>query len=145
MAVHNEAGEVRAAGGVVCRRGANDDIEVLLVHRKAYDDWTIPKGKVEAGETDEACALREVEEETGVRCRLLEELPSVRWRDRFDRPKVARYWRLEPLDDPESARPRNEVDVVRWSNIPEAISRLSYPRDAVVLEAVAGADQTLGR
>jgi 8-oxo-dGTP pyrophosphatase MutT (NUDIX family) len=61
----SEVTVVRAAGGLVVRNG-----EVLLVHRPKYDDWTFPKGKAEDGETDEACALREVEEETGFTCAL---------------------------------------------------------------------------
>ncbi len=141
MVVLNGAGEVRAAGGVVCRTGADGQLEVLLVHRSHYDDWTVPKGKVEEGESDEDCAVREVEEETGVRGRLAVELPSVRWRDRFDRPKVARYWRMEPLDGA-SARPQNEVDEVVWLPGHEAVDRLTYERDVAVLQPLLAGDQT---
>lgn len=144
MVVLNDGGEVRAAGGVVCRTGADGGIEVLLVHRGQYDDWTLPKGKVEEGETDEACAVREVEEETGVRSRLLEELATVRWRDRFDRAKVARYWRMEAID-PAAARPQNEVDEVAWLPVHDALARLTYERDTAVLEALRGRDQTARR
>jgi 8-oxo-dGTP diphosphatase len=148
VAVLNESGEVRAAGGVAWRRrGAG--LEVLLVHRGEYDDWTLPKGKVEDGETDEACALREVEEETGLRCRLLTELPSTRWTDRLGRPKVSRYWLLASPDGGNDGEPRNEVDEVAWLPIDQAIERLSYARDEVVLRAVAVAltppGQTAGR
>src|SRR5439155_13944430 len=66
---------VRAAGGVIARRDQRGEIEVLLIHRPHRQDWSFPKGKVDAGETDEACALREVEEETGLRCTLGSELP----------------------------------------------------------------------
>jgi 8-oxo-dGTP diphosphatase len=141
VVVLNDGGEVRAAGGVPCRRGPDGAIEVLLVHRVQYDDWTVPKGKVEEGETDEVCAVREVEEETGLRCRLGAELPAVRWHDRFGRPKVARYWRMEP-DDPDAARPQHEVDEVAWLPVDEAIARLSYARDADVIEAAVATDQT---
>jgi len=141
VVVLNDAGEVRAAGGVVCRLGADGVLEVLLVHRGHYDDWTVPKGKVEEGETDEACAVREVEEETGVRARLLEELGCVRWRDRYDRPKVARYWRMEAVDA-SAARPQNEVDEVAWLSVEDAVARLTYERDAAVLEALGHRDQT---
>lgn len=138
----NDDGEVRAAGGVVCRRSSTGELLVLLVHRGNYDDWTIPKGKVEPGESDEVCAVREVEEETGVRPTLGDELPSVRWRDRFDRPKVARYWRME-VPDPDAAVATNEVDEVRWLPLEAAERLLSYPRDRQVLRALAAADQTL--
>ena len=86
--------EVRAAGGVVSRYGGKD---VIIVHRPKYDDWSLPKGKAENGETDEACAVREVEEETGLRCDLGIELPTIRYRDRKDRLKEVRYWAMEAL------------------------------------------------
>src|SRR5262245_43782574 len=86
--------EVNAAGGVVVRNG-----RVALIHRPKYDDWTIPKGKLERGESFEEAALREVEEETGIRCRLLQELPSTEYRDAKNRQKLVRYWLMEPLED----------------------------------------------
>ena len=90
---------VRAAGGVVVREtGAGR--RLLLVHRSKYDDWTFPKGKAEDGETDEACALREVQEETTLRCRLARPLPSTRYVDAKGRPKVVRWWVMEPIGDP---------------------------------------------
>ncbi len=137
----NESGEVRAAGGVPHRVSPAGRTEVLLVHRSQYDDWTIPKGKAEAGESDEACAVREVEEETGLCCRLGRELPTVRWCDRLGRPKVARYWLLD-VEAGAEARPANEVDAVDWLSLDEAIERLSYERDAAVLRAIHAGDQT---
>ena len=83
-------GPVRAAGGVVWRRNGAGPVEILLVHRPRYGDWSLPKGKCDKGESDEDCALREVEEETGWRCRLGPELPSTRYRDNKDRSKVVR-------------------------------------------------------
>jgi 8-oxo-(d)GTP phosphatase len=61
---------VRAAGGIVWRHGEGGAVEIVLVHRPAYDDWSFPKGKLGPGETEAEAALREVEEETGLRCRL---------------------------------------------------------------------------
>lgn len=144
VVVRNDSGEVRAAGGAVCR-DVGGRLEVLLVHRAHYDDWSLPKGKVEEGEDDETCAVREVEEETGLRVRRLDELPSVRWVDRFGRPKVSRYWRMEPVPPEARAHPQHEVDEVAWLPVAEAIERLSYERDATVLRALLGPDQTLGR
>jgi 8-oxo-dGTP pyrophosphatase MutT (NUDIX family) len=91
LAANNRPAEhVRAAGGVVVRVEASGRQEILLVHRRQYGDWTLPKGKARDGETDEACALREVEEETGLRCTLVRELASSEYIDRKKRPKVVR-------------------------------------------------------
>jgi 8-oxo-dGTP pyrophosphatase MutT (NUDIX family) len=128
---------VRAAGGVVSRRNGRGELEVLVIHRKARGDWSFPKGKVEPGESEEECALREVEEETGLRCALGAELPSVSYRDRKDRPKRVRYWAMTIVRG--SARPLNEIDAVRWLSVSEAGKILTYPRDRDVLTAFAGA------
>src|SRR4029453_6819313 len=80
--------EVRAAGGLVRRRGADGADEVVLVHRPAYDDWSFPKGKLHEGETEENAALREVEEETGLRCQLVRELGVTSYRDMRGRDKT---------------------------------------------------------
>ena len=85
---------VQAAGGVVVREGA-EGLEVLLVHRPAYDDWSFPKGKVERGESHEECAVREVEEETGLQCALGRELGRRTYKDGKGRPKMVRYWAME--------------------------------------------------
>lgn len=124
--------DVRAAGGVVVRAGEHGP-EVLLVHRPRYDDWSLPKGKVDPGEADEECALREVEEEASVRCRLEAELPSVRYLDRKGRDKVVRYWRMAVLDG--VGAPAHEVDEVRWLPVDDAVAMLSYPHDEAVVRA----------
>jgi 8-oxo-dGTP diphosphatase len=126
-------GVVRAAGGVVLR-DRDSGPEVLLVHRPAYDDWSLPKGKAERGESDEECALREVEEETGLRCALERELPSTSYTDARGRPKVVRYWTMRAADG--EAAPRAEVDDVRWLSLDEALDALTWERDRAVLEAV---------
>ena len=83
---------VRAAGGVVWRR--TDTVEVLLVHRPRYDDWSMPKGKLDDGESFEDAAVREVEEETGIRAALGEDLGEVRYVDHKGRDKVVRWWAM---------------------------------------------------
>lgn len=75
------SGIVRAAGGVIVRTGLGRRPEILLVHRPRYDDWTLPKGKAEPGKSDEACALREVEEETSLVCELGEEVAVSEYTD----------------------------------------------------------------
>jgi 8-oxo-dGTP diphosphatase len=126
---------VRAAGGVVARRRRDGTAEVLLVHRPRYDDWTLPKGKALPGESDEDCALREVEEETGLRCALEYELPSTAYRDQKGRRKVVRYWAMRAPDD--EVQPRDEVDEARWLTLEQADALLSYDRDRAVLAALA--------
>ena len=128
MTVEPEAAEVKAAGGVVWRR-AGDTVAVAVVHRPRYDDWSLPKGKLDPGETWEQAALREVEEEIGLRCRLGEELTPVGYRDRKGRAKVVRYWLMEPADDVDFT-PNDEVDELRWLAPAEAVGVLSYPADA---------------
>jgi 8-oxo-dGTP pyrophosphatase MutT (NUDIX family) len=125
---------IEAAGGVVWRRGTKGFLKVLLVHRDRYDDWTFPKGKLEPGETHRQAARREVEEETGLRCTLGEELPEVRYQDRKGRPKRVRYWSMEPVDG--AFEPNDEVDEVRWLPLDEAATTLTYGHDLAVLEAV---------
>ena len=122
---------VRAAGGVVWRERGDGEVEVLLVHRPKYDDWTLPKGKCDPGESDESCALREVHEETGLRCRLGIELVSTYYDDARGRPKVVRYWTMRVVDGAFS--PNAEVDEVEWVGLEEAGMRLSYDRDQPVL------------
>jgi 8-oxo-dGTP pyrophosphatase MutT (NUDIX family) len=128
---------VQAAGGVIAKRTPRGGMQVLLVHRPHREDWTFPKGKLEADESHEGCALREVEEETGLRCRLGAELPASSYTNGNGRPKVVRYWIMEPGNG--RAEPRNEVDAVRWVSLEEAAALLTYPRDREVLTAFAAA------
>ena len=124
-----EDGVVRAAGGIVVRDG-----RLLLVHRPKYDDWTFPKGKCEPGESDEACAVREVEEETGLRGELGTELPSTHYTDSRGRPKRVRWWRMERVAG--AFTPTDEVDEIRWLTREEAAELLSYDRDLDLLDAI---------
>jgi CYTH domain-containing protein/predicted NUDIX family NTP pyrophosphohydrolase len=129
--------QVRAAGGVIVRRdGKGGALELALIHRPKYDDWSLPKGKLDAGEGWEEAALREVEEETGLCCRLLHELEPVAYRDPKDRRKVVRYWVMEPVSG--TFEPSSEVDRFEWVAIEEGLDRLTYPHDSELVRAAVG-------
>jgi len=128
---------VRAAGGVVWRRGDDGGVEVVLVHRPAYDDWTFPKGKHEDDETDEETARREVFEETGLSCRLGSELESIEYLDGRGRPKRVRYWAMT-VESSTPRTPDDEVDESRWLPADDAEAALTYERDRSVLRSLPG-------
>jgi len=127
---------VRAGGGVVWRRGDDGRPRVVVVHRPKYDDWSLPKGKAHPGEDEADAAVREVEEETGLRCRLGPELPSSSYQDRFGRDKTVRYWAMTPVDEASTFVPNAEVDEVRWLTVDDAAALLSYDRDREILRAL---------
>ena len=127
---------VRAAGAVLWRRAAGE-VEVALIHRPKYDDWSFPKGKLDPGEAFEAAAQREVAEETGIVVALGRELATMEYVDRHGRPKVVRYWHMTPTGDvPWDAN--DEVDQVRWIPAAEAATLLTYEGDRQLLAEVAG-------
>lgn len=125
---------VRAAGGVVWRRGP-DGIEVVVIHRARYDDWSLPKGKVDPGETDEQAALREVTEEASVVGVLGPEVARTSYVDHNGRDKVVRYWAMTVGGG--RVDPDNEVDRAEWLPIAAARRRLTYERDRTVLDDAA--------
>jgi 8-oxo-dGTP pyrophosphatase MutT (NUDIX family) len=119
---------IEAAGGVVVRDG-----KVALVHRPRYDDWTLPKGKLGRGESFEEAALREVEEETGLRPRLARELPATNY-EVSGRSKVVRYWLMD-VEHEGPFVPNDETDQLRWVAPDEALRLLTYDRDRELLAA----------
>jgi 8-oxo-dGTP diphosphatase len=121
--------EIQAAGGLVL----DADGRVAVVHRPRYDDWSLPKGKLDEGETFEEAALREVWEETGLRASLGDELPPVHYTVR-ERPKVVRYWLMSVESDP-GFEANDEVDSLRWLAPADAVELLTYDRDKEVVEA----------
>ena len=105
-----------------------------IIHRPKYDDWTLPKGKLDPGETHEQAALREVEEETGFSAELGPSLGEIGY-DHDDRPKRVRYWGMRARAG--AFHPNDEVDDLRWLPHTEARALLSYDRDREVLDRLA--------
>ena len=132
MVVLDSSGRVLAAGGVIVHDG-----RICVIHRPRYEDWSLPKGKLEADETFEAGAVREVSEETGLRARCLEELTPHEYIDRKGRPKIVRWWRMS-VETVEPFVVNDEVDQRRWATAAEADRLLDYEHDrALVREALA--------
>lgn len=130
---------VRAAGGVVYRDSeTNTGPEFLLVHRNRYHDWSLPKGKVDRGETFEEAASREVIEETGLKCESESYLGAVTYPTQRGRLKLVRYWLMKTRKG--AFIPNLEVDKAEWVGINGARSLLTYNRDARLIER---ADATL--
>ena len=124
--------EIRAAGGIV-HRGSEGDIEVLVVHRPRYEDWSLPKGKLDAGETPEQAALREVWEETGWRCELGEHVGKNEYRDRHGRAKRVDWWLMDPIEG--DFEPNDEVDEIRWVPVGQVRDLLTHDDDYGLIEA----------
>jgi 8-oxo-dGTP diphosphatase len=130
--------EVHAAGGAVLRPREGGGVELCVVHRPRYDDWSLPKGKVERGESFEQAAVREVFEETGLRCRLGQELPQIRYLDHKGRQKLVRYWLMDVAED-HGFEPNDEVDELRWLELPAAAALMTYEHDKeLVASMVSG-------
>ncbi len=110
------------------RGDAETGYEILLVHRPRYADWSLPKGKLDPGETDHQAAIREVEEETGVRCRIIEHLAEIEYQVSSGRPKLVHFFSMKPMSNV-PFHPNDEIDEIRWVSLDEAASLLSYPDD----------------
>ena len=131
--------EILAAGGIVID-GQTGTPRVLLVHRPRYDDWSFPKGKLDSGETVEEAALREVKEETGLKCRIIRELPTMRYSYRTQtkgrvRPKVVHYFLMERVKG-KIRVPGAEVDKAAWFDLDTAAHKLTYKRDRRLLASI---------
>jgi 8-oxo-dGTP diphosphatase len=127
--------EVEAAGGLIVRE-VEGQPQVAVVHRSRYDDWSLPKGKLLEGESAEEAALREVEEETGFRCQLGEELAPAHYRDRKGRRKRVRWWWMRPLSG--TFVPNAEVDDLRWLEPADAMALLDYEHDRALVKRLLG-------
>ena len=124
---------IRAAGGLVVD-DAGDEVRVVLIHRDRYDDWCLPKGKLDDDESFADAARREVAEETGLVCELGDELAEVHY-DVRDRPKVVRYWTMTVLDGELAPEDLDEVSDLGWFEIGAARQKVSYDADRQVIDA----------
>ncbi|MFJ9697161.1 NUDIX hydrolase [Kitasatospora sp. NPDC101183] len=106
---------------------------IAVIHRPKYDDWSLPKGKLDPGEGVVEAALREVWEETGFHCRLGEELPTQHYMAQ-GRPKEVRYWAAVPASG--AFRPNREVDLLEWLPAGKARARLTHDRDRLLIDAL---------
>lgn len=122
---------IRAAGGLLWRR-TPAGWEIALVHRRRYDDWTLPKGKLDGDETWLDAALREVREETGFTARVLGFAGAVAYETR-QIPKLVRFWHMEAVGEP-AAFHAEEISEVVWMPVETARARLDYALEQALLE-----------
>lgn len=127
-------GEIRAAGGVVWRDHGGT-VEVAVIHRDRYGDWTIPKGKLHNGESELAAAVREVGEETGAQVAVTRRLPRQHYTVDGNTPKTVGFWAMRYLSG--TFTPGDEVDDLAWLDVSSARERVSYPADRAVLNGFA--------
>lgn len=125
---------IESAGGVVWRSADRHHHEVLVVHRAHRQDWSLPKGRRRRRESALDCALREVREETGLRCTAGEELPEVRYTDGQGRARRVRFWAMQSMRG--DFRPNDEVDEIRWASLEMVGELLTYERDLVVVSGL---------
>ena len=139
--------EVIQGAGVVLWRETKKDTEIALVHRPKYDDWSLPKGKVEVGETHLACAAREASEETGFEVVLGPEIGTAKYLAEGT-PKEVRYWSARAIGESNGPSDTHEVDKVIWLSVAEAKKKVSVEDDRDVIlgfDHVAGYDGTGNR
>jgi 8-oxo-(d)GTP phosphatase len=124
---------IRAAGAVLWRQKRHNEIEIALIHRPRYGDWSLPKGKIEDGESALECAYRELFEETGIRARFTRQLDSIEYEDNGQIKRVL-YWAAQSLNPLIEFVANEEVDQLQWLSPTDAIKMLTHSSDAQVLE-----------
>jgi 8-oxo-dGTP diphosphatase len=123
---------IRAAGAVLWRETSERVIELAIIHRPRYDDWSLPKGKMEPGETAVQCAFREVLEETGIRTRFSRHLGAVEYLESGTKKRV-QYWAAEARGAINSFTPNEEVDQLAWLPIELALEKVTHESDKEII------------
>jgi 8-oxo-dGTP diphosphatase len=122
---------IRAAGALLWRENSELKIEIALIHRPRYDDWSLPKGKIEEGESSLRCAFREVLEETGITPQFGRELGSVEYKEPAGLKRV-KYWAAKALTDDFLAN--EEVDEIKWLEPVDALAFATHESDRTIIE-----------
>lgn len=125
MNQQKEKKQIQKAGGIIVRTDSNGAKEIYLIHRPRHDDWSLPKGHIDEGESHEQAALREIEEETGFRCRVIKKLPDYMYTLPTGEEAIVYMYEVEYIDN--AGNKDNEVDEGAWKPISEAIELISYP------------------
>lgn len=124
---------IRAAGALLWRENSQLEIEIALIHRPRYGDWSLPKGKVDDGETTLQCAYREVFEETGVKAQFTRELGSVEYQESGESKRV-KYWAAKAPLSSQQFIVNEEVDEIRWLTPVDATTLASHDSDKSIIE-----------
>ena len=125
---------IRAAGALLWRESNERTIEIALIHRPKYDDWTLPKGKIEEGETALQCAHRELIEETGIKASFTRQLGNVEYEESGQRKRVI-FWSAQCALDASTFIPNEEVDVLKWLAPDQALAKASHDSDRQMIES----------
>jgi 8-oxo-dGTP diphosphatase len=129
----SESSVIQAAGAVLWRYSKTNKIEIALVHRPRYDDWSLPKGKVEGKESHIACAFREVLEETGYTPVFGPEIGQATYKVEEGK-KLVRYWSARATDAPPAPVDKNEIDEVLWLEVKDARKKLTLDDDREIVD-----------
>jgi len=124
---------IRAAGALLWRETTERTIEIALIHRPKYDDWTLPKGKIEEGETALQCAFRELIEETGITASFTRQLGTVEYEESGQRKRVI-FWAAQCAKDASQFIANEEVDQLEWLSPELALSKATHESDQQMIE-----------